>query len=403
MLSGCTKLVDKVKNLKAFDIVVHGGGIIGCATALGLAQLGFRVGLIESQISSYHPTPEQFDIRVSAINFSAEKVLERLGIWRLIMQGRTRPYSMLEAFEDESNRLSFDAKQIGMPYLGHFVENGFLQHTLWHSCVEHEAIVCFTPATISSLVMHEQYADIKLDSGELLQAALVVGADGRTSRVRQLAHIGVTGWDYKQAALIMNVKTENTSQTTTWQQFSATGPKAYLPLAGQHGSLVWYHDVERVRQLQFMPKAQLKKTVQAHFPGKLADFEIQQVAHFPIQRQHAQSYYHQRVVLVGDAAHSIHPLAGQGLNLGFKDIEKLLDGIMQAGIHSQDPFSSQVLQKYQTQRYYDNAFMMSAMDFFHRGFQTQFALVKPIRRLALMAAQHSGPLKNKVMRYAMGF
>lgn len=389
--------------MKAFDIVVHGGGIVGCATALGLAQLGFKVGLIENQRPSYQPTPEQFDIRVSAINFAAEKLLERLGVWRCIMQGRIRQYSALEAFEHESNALCFDAKQVGMPYLGYFVENRLIQHALWTSCAAHEAIVCFSPATMMSLRMHEQYVDIQLDTGESLQAALVVGADGQASKVRQLAHIGVTGWDYAQAALIMNIVTETTCQSTTWQQFSKTGPKAYLPLAGQHGSLVWYHDHERVRQLQSMPKAQLKKLVQTHFPSKLADFDIQQVAYFPIQRQHAQAYFHERVVLVGDAAHSIHPLAGQGLNLGFKDIEKLLDGMMQAVIQSQDPFSGQVLQKYQTQRYYDNAFMMSAMDFFHRGFQNQFPWVKSIRRLALKAAQHSGPLKNQVMRYAMGY
>ncbi|MDF5387872.1 FAD-dependent monooxygenase, partial [Vibrio parahaemolyticus] len=244
------------------------------------------------------------------------------------------------------------------------------------------------------------------ESGEQFEANWVIGADGANSKVRQLAGIGVTAWDYRQYCMLINVKTELPQQDITWQQFTPSGPRSFLPLCslsnddGQvvgQGSLVWYDSPKRIKQLCAMGKPQLREEILRHFPAELGDIEVLQFGSFPLTRRHAQSYSSKNCVLVGDSAHTINPLAGQGVNLGFKDVDVLL-----SVTEHQEKLEDTLLAKYERARRPDNLLMQTGMDFFYKGFSNDLGPLKFVRNAALKLAENSGPIKAQVLKYALG-
>lgn len=388
--------------MKKFDVVIHGAGMIGQACALGLSQLGYSVALIDAQSEPSFDPSVSSSVRVSALNLSSELLLDQLGAWSWIKQQRGCQYQGLEALETEGNSVLFQAQDIGMPYLGHILENDVIQMGLYRIIEQSKNIEIYFETTISNIDWQPTNTTITVANGDVLEAGWVVGADGINSKVRHFADIGVTGWDYDQHACVISIRSEKKQPPITWQRFTPTGPQAYLPLYEQQGSLVWYHSPSEVKRLKSLPHAKLQQKIYAEFPKRLEKFTIEQVASFPLSRRHAQSYCAPQCVLVGDAAHSIHPLAGQGVNLGFKDIKALLDGLKK---HEGKPFQqrfSNACQDYQTSRYRDNLLMMTAMDTFHVGFQSSMPILKHIRHAGMFCAQRSGPLKKQVLKYALG-
>ncbi|WP_425666016.1 2-octaprenyl-3-methyl-6-methoxy-1,4-benzoquinol hydroxylase [Vibrio tubiashii] len=387
-----------------FDVAVIGGGMVGAATAIGFAKQGRKVALVEGYAPKAFSPEQPMDIRVSAISEHSVSILDELGAWQKIEQMRVCPYRRLETWEHPECRTRFHSDALNMQQLGYIVENRLIQLGLWQQLDQFENITLYCPDTLES-IKFDEVNRVELTSGECFDAELIVGADGAYSKVRQLAGIGVTAWDYRQHCMLINVETELAQQDITWQQFTPHGPRSFLPLAtlasqsqgtGQ-GSLVWYDSPKRIKQLCSLTPEQLREEVLTHFPAELGDIKVLQFGSFPLTRRHAQAYFNKNCVLVGDSAHTINPLAGQGVNLGFKDVAILL-----AECEGKTSIDGSVLKQYERKRRPDNLLMQSGMDLFYKGFSNDIGPLKLVRNAALKIAENTGPLKTQVLKYALG-
>ena len=385
------------------DVVILGGGMIGAATAIGLAQLGLSVTVIEAFRPEAYSSEQAIDLRVSAISLATETLLERLGALDRLTQMRRAPYLGLETWELEGCITRFHADAIGVSHLGHIVENRLIQLALWEQfeCLDNLELLC--PRSLDSFNRSENGVCVTLDDGQRLDAKLLVGADGANSQVRTWARIGLTGWDYAQSAMLINIETAIEQQDVTWQQFTPKGPRSLLPLPGNNASLVWYDDASRIAQLSTLSNAALAQQIKMHFPERLdRQFEVLNKGSFKLTRRHAQSYFSDNLVILGDAAHTINPLAGQGVNIGFKDVDALMSVISDKLSQQEAWWSNAALSEYQNRRYRDNQLMMSAMDLFYAGFSNDLLPLKVLRNAALKLANIDSPIKKQVLKYAMG-
>ncbi|WP_162045788.1 2-octaprenyl-3-methyl-6-methoxy-1,4-benzoquinol hydroxylase [Vibrio taketomensis] len=381
--------------MNRFEIAVIGGGMVGAAVALGFAKQGRQVVMVEGQQPMPYSAEQPMDIRVSAISHHSVQILEELGAWHAIQAMRVCPYRRLETWEHPECRTRFHSDELGLEQLGYIVENRLIQLGLWQQFEQYPNLSVICPDSLASIEFGQD-VQITLTSGATLNTEWIVGADGANSFVRLQAGIGITAWDYRQHCMLINVETELEQQDITWQQFNSTGPRSFLPLCGQQGSLVWYDSPKRIKQLCNMSKAQLRDEVLAHFPQELGDIQVLQFGSFPLTRRHAQQYVKNRCILVGDSAHTINPLAGQGVNLGFKDVDALLKAT--AG----ELLSDERLAKYERERRGDNLLMQTGMDVFYTGFSNDIAPLKLLRNAALKLADKTGPVKQQVLKYALG-
>lgn len=390
-----------------FDFCVVGGGMVGSAMALGLGQLGFKVAIIEPSMPVPFEHKQPPDMRVSAISLTSETLLQDLGAWAHIKNMRLCPYKRLSVWDKPSCRTDFDCQAIDQPHLGHIIENRLVQLGL-HAAIDDDQNVVFYENLKVTNITSTDVSQITLEDGQIIQANMLIGADGGQSAVRDVANIGVQGWQYAQQALGIQIKTYAAQQDITWQQFTPDGPMAFLPLYDGFASLVWYHNADDIRHLKSLSKVKLKQHIVQHFPADLTDFEVLDVAGFPLTRMHANQYFKGNTVLIGDAAHTINPLAGQGVNLGFKDVAALLSVISEElTTHErtmvlQPSHYSHWLKKYEVARRRDNLMMMSAMDLLYSTFSNSNIPLKMLRNLGLKVANHAGPIKNNAMKYAMG-
>ncbi|WP_145572828.1 3-demethoxyubiquinol 3-hydroxylase [Yersinia mollaretii] len=390
------------KSQPNYDVVVVGGGMVGAAAALGLAQTGWSVALLEHEAPAPFDTNSVPDLRVSAIGCTSVTLLKQLGAWSKVQQMRYAPYRRLETWEQPGSQVIFDAASLSLPELGFMVENRVLQLALWQQMAECQNLTLLCPSRLQSMVRVDDYWKITLDAQQEIQGHLVVGADGANSLVRRLASIGTSGWQYRQSCMLITVETDTAQQDTTWQQFFPSGPRAFIPLFDHWASLVWYDSPQRIRQLQAMPMTQLNQEIAAAFPSRLGEVKAIAAGSFPLVRRHAQQYVQPGLVLLGDAAHTINPLAGQGVNLGYRDVDALLNVLNQARELAEPWYSEQVLLRYQRRRRTDNLVMQSGMDLFYTAFSNDLPPVRFVRNLALMAAQRAGKLKEQALKYALG-
>lgn len=387
---------------KGYDAVVVGGGMVGAVAALGLAQAGWSVALLEHQAPQVFEAQNPPDLRISAIGCTSVGLLKQLGAWSAVMAMRTAAYRRLETWEWGSSRVVFDAASLGLPELGFMVENRILQLALWQHLAQCDNLVLRCPSWLQSLQRVDGRWRLTLDSAETLEARLVVGADGAQSQVRRLAAIGIDGWQYRQSCILITVDTGVPQQDITWQQFFPSGPRAFLPLYNQWASLVWYDSPQRIRQLQAMPPLLLEGEITEAFPERLGAVRVHAAGAFPLVRRHAQRYVLPGLALLGDAAHTINPLAGQGVNLGYRDVDVLLKVLGEARERGEDWSCESVLLRYQRQRRPDNLLMQSGVDLFYSVFSKNLAPLSVARNLALMAAQRAGKLKQHALKYALG-
>lgn len=392
-----------VSDEQTFDAILVGGGMVGAATAIGLAQLGLKVAVIEASVLQDYSPEQPLDIRVSAISVASEMLLNRLGALDALLQMRNVAYLGLETWELDGCITQFHCNQIGASHLGHIVENRLIQLALWQRMSQLDGITLYCPDSVVAFSRENDSVSVHLQSNIKLVTKLLVGADGANSQVRQWAGIGINGWDYAQSAMLINIKTAQGQQDVTWQQFTPKGPRSLLPLPGNNASLVWYDDANRIKQLMQLNHKQLAEQIHLHFPARLAaDFTVENKGCFGLTRRHAQSYYRDNVVILGDAAHTINPLAGQGVNLGFKDVEALLAVIKEALAQNKPWWSKEVLTHYQNKRYRDNQLMMTIMDAFYAGFSNDILPLKVLRNGVLKFANINSPIKQIVLKYAMG-
>ena len=388
--------------LQKTEIAVVGGGMVGGALALGLAQQGFQVTVIEQAAPPEFDEAQQPDVRISAISAASVDLLRGLGVWEAILAMRAHPYRRLETWEWETAHVTFDAAELKLPLLGYMVENNVLQLALWQALEANENVTLRVPDSLKALHRHEGGYLLELANGDELAVKLVVGADGATSQVRQMAGIGIHAWQYQQSCMLITVKCENEPGDSTWQHFTPNGPHAFLPLFGHWASLVWYDTPARIRQLQSLSMDQLQREIEKHFPARLGAVTPVAAGGFPLTRRHALQYAQEGLALVGDAAHTIHPLAGQGVNLGYRDVEALLSVMSSARDHAEPWASAAVLKRYQTRRMADNFLMQSGMDLFYAGFSNDLGPVRILRNVGLMAAERAGGLKRQALKYALG-
>jgi len=406
--------------MKHFDCVVIGGGMVGAASALTLAQLGLTVALVEQYEPKEFSVEQPLDLRVSAISIASQHLLEQLGAWSQILQWRACPYKRLGVWEQEYAYTEFNADDIEQPHLGHIVENRLLQLSLWQQIQLQSNIAIFCPESLLSLTQDEDKATLMLERSTLT-AKLVIAADGANSKVRQLVNIGITAWDYQQSAMLINVKTQIPSQDITWQQYLPSGPVAFLPLSkssvaseskaenieqGGYASLVWYNQRDEIKRLTSLTNQQLQQEILAVFPKRLGNIEVIAKGAFPLTRRHANTYHNNRVLLLGDAAHTINPMAGQGVNLGFKDVKALQVVIVNAIANGECWHKNNVLERYEAIRRKDNLLMQSTMDVLYHAFSHPSTFVKTLRNASLFAVNKvpllNSVIRNKALSYACG-
>ena len=391
----------KILEQNETDVCVVGGGMVGAAVALGLARMDLSVVIVEGNMPQPYESEQTPDIRMSAFSMASVSMLEKLGAWQYVQRMRLTPYSKLSVWEKSDCVTRFDAADINASHLGFFVENRLVQLGLHQALASKSNVTWITDKKLKKLHNNHQ-PELVFDDGSSLGCKLLIGADGAQSNVRALANIGTTGWRYSQQALGIKIKTKQPSQDITWQQFTPSGPLAFLPMYDGHACLIWYHNTDSINQLKSLSSDKLKQQIKQHFPPELVDFDILETASFPLTRMHANRYVAGNTILMGDAAHTINPLAGQGVNLGFKDVAAFLK-LTEASLNQGRPFyQGQNLADYERQRRGQNLLMMSAMDVLYATFSNEIGPIKAIRNLGLKMADKTGVLKHQVMKYAMG-
>ena len=399
---GTIKTVSRInkmmKNMTQNKVIVVGAGMVGAAMAIKLAQQGKLVQIIEKKLINADAilASEQVDIRISAINRFSENLLDELGAMPILRQNRLAPYRQLEAFERGGDNLLFDCTDINTSHLGHLIENNLIQASLWQQFAHYNIEVIEQSAPLSAI--EQGGASITLIYGDTRYTAdLVIAADGGQSQLRAKANIGVTGWQYQQHCMGVLIKLDAPQQVKTWQQFIPTGPLAFLPMQAPYANLIWYDNANTLQKFKGLTAEQLKAHILNKFPSLAGDFEVQSHAVFPLTRQHANNYSNGRLVLVGDAAHTINPLAGQGVNLGFQDVVALAHALESAD----DIGCPLKLKEYERSRRKANLLMMSMMDACYFGFSNQITPLKWARSQFLKMANNTSPLKNWVLKYAI--
>ncbi len=388
---------------KEFDVVIVGGGMVGAAVACALGDSDLTVAVVEQTLPETFHSEQPHDLRVSALSIASKNILDSVGAWEGVLSKRFCPFKRMRVWETAGDT-EFNCDDINHSELGFIVENRVIQLALLERLESFSNLELIAPANIKKInySLSEQ-AVLELDDGNEVQARLLVAADGGYSRVRQAAGLGVTSWDYKQHALVIYVETQYGQQDITWQRFVPSGPQAFLPLTGHYGSIVWYNSPDEISRLKALSHEQLVDELTATFPDCLGDVkQVLGLASFPLKRQHAQQYAKAGVVLVGDAAHMINPLAGQGVNIGLLDAAALGEVLVEAVDKGEDIASANVLKRYEKMRRNENLKMMTVMDAFYRVFSNEILPVKFVRNLGLGLAERILPAKNKVMRMAMG-
>jgi 2-octaprenylphenol hydroxylase len=392
-----------------FDVVVVGGAMAGAGTAALLAATpatqGLRVAMVEPRPAAAPAADAPLDLRVSALSRASQRLLERTGAWPAVA-ARAAPYERMvvwEARQDPAgpDALVFDAAELGEPDLGHVGENRAIQAAL---TLRAEALgVVLLRADFATLESTRDAVRLGLADGREFRAGVVVGADGAESAVRRQAGIDTRGWDYGQRAVVAHLASERPHAATARQRFLDTGPLALLPLSDGRSSLVWSTLPEQAEALVQCGDEEFSTRVteaSAGVLGRLVPTTAR--ASFPLRLLHARRYVAGRVVLVGDAAHTVHPLAGQGINLAFLDAAALVDVLGGAVSRGDDPGEPAVLRRYERWRKAEALPAIALLDGIKRLFFGGNALQSRIRRGALGLAQSSGGFKRALMRRALG-
>lgn len=399
---------------ESFDIAIVGAGIAGASLALALRDTSLRVALIEAQPLADRRLPEpnydvdSFDRRVSALTPRSREFLQGLGVWDAVLAHRYCPYQHMTVWDDQgTGQIEFDASEVDADALGFIVENRNLVGALLDEVRRAGVVTVVDGEALEACVAQAGGYALRLASGRELEVQLVVAADGALSPVRQMLDVATREWDYGHRAIVATVETECSHQETAWQSFSPDGPLALLPLPGEAGrhfcSIVWsQRDAAAQRLLAMEDKvfcAALTRASEQRLGDVLASSA--RIA-FPLRQRHAIDYVRPGVALIGDAAHTIHPLAGQGINLGLGDVASLADALRWSQRQGVGVGELAVLSRYQRERKGDNLLMMAAMDGFKRLFEQPALPVRWLRNVGMRGVNGALPLKRQLMRHAMG-
>ncbi|MAA75101.1 MAG: 2-octaprenyl-3-methyl-6-methoxy-1,4-benzoquinol hydroxylase [Salinisphaeraceae bacterium] len=384
------------------DVAVVGGGMVGAVLSVALEQAGFKVALIEAREPAPWSANDDYDLRVSAVSPASRNLLANLGLWDAVAAGRISPYRGMRVWERPGGpRLDFEHSALGLPELGHIIENNLIVTAAWNRMA---AVRRYCPALLEALTVESDRVQLFLDSGETVEARLAIGAEGARSKVRDLAGMATRGWAYGQRCTVGTVTTERSHQAIAWQRFLPTGPVAFLPLADGRCSLAWHADDALAHTLSALDDSTfLDRLTEASDAALGQVTAVAARAAFPLQLQHAQEYVRPRLALIGDAAHVLHPMAGQGVNLGLMDIATLVDVLTRARDKSQDIGALRVLKRYQRPRRAENALMLGAVDGIQKLFAGSTGLLAELRNQGMASLNALSPLKQLMIQQATGF
>jgi len=385
------------------DIAIAGGGMVGAACALALAKKGFEVALIEAREPAPWHAEDREDLRVIALAPSSAKLLDQLGVWSAVRDARVSPYARMHVWDAESGaELHFDAAQEGRAELGWIIENKLLQWTLWRA-LDAAGVRRACPNEVRDFDARADRVSLELNDGEPLSARMLVIADGAKSTLRDKAGIATRGRDYAQRAVVAHVATEKSHEAAAWQRFLPDGPIALLPLRDGRSSIVWtLPEAEAQRVLSLDDDAFCQAV------GFATDFRLGRVtgttprASFPLRLQLAITYASERCVLLGDAAHAVHPLAGQGANLGLRDVAELVSVLSDARDANRDFAAAHVLQRYARRRRSADTLDAWSFDALARVFAWRAPPLIALRGIGMYAVDALRPLKRKLTAHAAG-
>ncbi len=390
------------------DIIVVGAGMVGLTCVLALAEQGFKVALVEAQTNSPKALPEKsqaFDNRVVAISRASQQLFSRLNVWPIIESSRCSAYQQMTVWDNTlDGKIDFFAMDYFEPDLGHIIEQQVILGALWQQLANHPQVRYFWGAKPTAIRHTTHYAELTLTSGEKLQAPLVIAADGANSLLRSLCNIPTRGWDYEQKAIVATVVGERSHRQTAFQRFAKDGSLALLPLPDPlHSSIVWAVSHAQAAQLCQEEEHIFNQILTRETASVMGDLRlVGERITFELRTHHAKQYAMNRCVLIGDAAHTLHPLAGQGVNLGLLDVAELVAALTLAKSKSRDFGAERVLARYERGRKWHNQIMIWSMEVFKRGFASQNNVVQLFRNRALHFVNEQKPIKQLFAKLAMG-
>ncbi|BCG65962.1 MAG: 2-octaprenylphenol hydroxylase [Methyloprofundus sp.] len=389
---------------KHYPIIIVGGGIVGATAACAIAQAGVKVALVDARNPEREWPTEPIDIRVSALTRASQNILQAVGAWPAMQQRGIGGYEHMHVWDAHSaGLLHFDAADTEFSVLGHIVENRVTVAALWDKLETLPSATIICPSKVADLQTSSDNAVVVLDDGQTLTAEVVIAADGRDSALRTMAGIQTTGWEYKQSGLVATVSTEKSHQYTAWQRFLPEGPLAFLPLANGQCSIVWTLSEQTAQEYVNLPEAEFLQKLEQALEGTLGKvLDVGPRGAFPLRFQYAKQYISEHFVLIGDAAHAMHPLAGQGANAGLLDAAAIAELIIKADQAGRSMGSHKLLRRYERWRKGDNLAMMSSMDVINKMYAQQNEGFRQLRGTGMSWINHSGWLKNYFNHYAMG-
>lgn len=396
-----------MKMAKSYDVTIVGGGLAGLGLTALLSAQGFAVACIDNTDPKQALT-EKFDGRTTAISWASQKVLETAGVWGALAPDAC-PINDIQILDGDSPvLLEFESQDVGGQSFGWIIENRLIRKALYKSVAKSKNVDFFAPARVTDFSVDDEKAVTKLADGSEISSKLIVGADGKNSFTREWMDIPVRGWSYNQHAIVAIIKHEKLHQNIAIEHFRAEGPFAVLPMTdapdGAHrSSLVWTQHGSKDKSALSYDEDTFNMALNSRFPKFYGDVKcISQRFAYPLGLKHAYSYIGERMCLVAEAAHAMHPIAGQGLNMGFRDIAELATLLISAREKGRDIGASSLLKSYQQARRADNTLMMGATDSLNKLFSNRMPGLGPLRKLGVRAVSQFPPAKQFFMKQAMG-
>ncbi|HVE43674.1 MAG TPA: UbiH/UbiF/VisC/COQ6 family ubiquinone biosynthesis hydroxylase [Gammaproteobacteria bacterium] len=388
------------------DVVIIGAGIAGLTLACALAQqTTLSIAIIEAQPASHTAVAVGDNHRVSAITLASQRIFKALSVWDAMKAKRISAFTRIHLSEKEKQGvLTFDSAEINAAQLGYIIENHVMQDALREKIQQSPQIRFLSGMSLQTMRLQDSEIQLQTETGQSFSARLAVAADGANSVLRHAAGVSVTKKSYDQMALVCTIKTTLPHEKTARQLFARDSILAFLPLSDPYlSSIVWSVSCEEATRLQCLAKADFQEALASTFSYQLGEVERESdVFAFPLYQQQAAHYVQPRVALVGDAAHVVHPLAGQGVNMGLLDVASLVDVVVEALRKKRDFSSIAVLKQYERWRKADNLALIKGIDLIKNAFQSQKPLVEFVRFTGLQALQKTPFLKNVLTYHAVG-
>jgi len=390
-----------------YDVIIIGSGIVGATTALALArETSLKIAVIEKNITVFPNDLTQYDHRVSAISLASKTIFQNLNCWDAIQSKRVSGYSHMRAWDAITNsKIDFEAPLLNQLFLGYIIEDSVIRSSLLDHFKNYPMIDFLCPIKINFIYEKPDFIELILDNNHnKITTKLLIAADGAESWVRTQAKISLTQSDYEHTAIVTTVKTEFPHQATAWQRFLPTGPLAFLPLDNPYYcSVVWSAVPDYASYLLSLDDDAFCKIITTEFSSLLGNIiSATPRYHFPLSMRHAKNYIKPHLALIGDAAHTIHPLAGQGVNLGLLDAVTLAEVIIDAHKKNRDFGSLSTLRRYERWRKSDTLLMLTLVEGLKRLFASDKKTLQHIRRFGLTFTDHFPLLKNQLANYAIG-